>query len=68
MNILITGGAGFIGSHITNEYIEAGHSVTIIDDLSTGEMQLVNPEATFYKMEILSPKVKNVLEKEIKFI
>ncbi|MZG52565.1 MAG: NAD-dependent epimerase/dehydratase family protein [Nitrospinae bacterium] len=64
MNILVTGGAGFIGSHIVNTYIEAGHSVTIIDDLSTGEMQLVNPEATFYKLDIHSPEVKNVLEKE----
>ena len=64
MNILVTGGAGFIGSHIVKAYIDAGHSVTIIDDLSTGEIHLLNPEATFYKLNILSPKVKNVLEKE----
>ena len=64
MNILVTGGAGFIGSHIVKAYIDAGHSVTIIDDLSTGEMKLVNPEATFYKLGIHSPEVKNVLEKE----
>ena len=64
MNILVTGGAGFIGSHIVKAYIDAGHSVTIIDDLSTGEMKLVNPEATFYKLDIHSPEVKNVLEKE----
>ena len=64
MNILVTGGAGFIGSHIVKAYIDAGHSVTIIDDLSTGEMKLVNPEATFYKLDIHSPQVKNILEKE----
>ena len=64
MNILVTGGAGFIGSHIVKAYIEAGHSVTIIDDLSTGEMKLVNPEATFYNLDIPSPKVKNILKKE----
>ena len=34
MNILVTGGAGFIGSHIVNGYIEAGHHVTVIDNLS----------------------------------
>ena len=64
MNILVTGGAGFIGSHIVKAYIDAGHSVTIIDDLSTGEMKLVNSKATFYKLDIHSPEVKNVLEKE----
>ena len=64
MNILVTGGAGFIGSHIVKAYIDAGHSVSIIDDLSTGEMKLVNPEASFYKLDIQSPEVKNVLEKE----
>ena len=64
MNILVTGGAGFIGSHIVKTYIDAGHSVTIIDNLSTGEMKLVSPEATFYKLDIHSPEVKNVLEKE----
>tara|TARA_B100000686_G_scaffold68924_1_gene74691 strand:- start:396 stop:1319 length:924 start_codon:yes stop_codon:yes gene_type:complete len=64
VNILVTGGAGFIGSHIVKAYIDAGHSVTIIDDLSTGEMKLVNPEASFYKLDIHSPEVKNVLEKE----
>ena len=58
MNILVTGGAGFIGSHIVNAYIDAGHSVTIIDDLSTGEIQLVNPKATFYKMDIHYPEIK----------
>ena len=52
MKILVTGGAGFIGSHIVNEYIEVGHSVTVIDNLSTGEIQLINPKANFYKMDI----------------
>ena len=64
MNILVTGGAGFIGSHIVNEYIEAGHSVTVIDNLSTGEIQLINPKANFYKMDIHSSEVTNVLKKE----
>ena len=43
MKILVTGGAGFIGSHIVNAYINAGHDVVVIDDLSSGEIKLVNP-------------------------
>ncbi|MCK4696269.1 MAG: GDP-mannose 4,6-dehydratase, partial [Candidatus Cloacimonetes bacterium] len=37
MNILITGGAGFIGSHLAEKLLEMGHSVSVIDNLSTGE-------------------------------
>ena len=37
MKILVTGGAGFIGSHVVNTYINAGHDVIVIDDLSSGE-------------------------------
>ena len=50
--ILVTGGAGFIGSHIVDAYIAAGHHVAVIDDLSTGAMGNVNPAATFYKADI----------------
>jgi UDP-glucose 4-epimerase len=64
MRILVTGGAGFIGSHIVNAYIDAGNEVTVIDNLSSGEMKLVNPKATFYHLDIHSPEVKTVLEKE----
>mgnify|MGYP006248542155 FL=1 len=64
MKILVTGGAGFIGSHIVNAYIDAGNEVTVIDNLSSGEMKLVNPKARFYHLDIHSPEVKNVLEKE----
>jgi UDP-glucose 4-epimerase len=41
MNILVTGGAGFIGSHIVNTYIEAGHIVTVIDNLSSGQRRFL---------------------------
>jgi UDP-glucose 4-epimerase len=64
MRILVTGGAGFIGSHIVNAYINAGNEVTVIDNLSSGEMKLVNPKATFYHLDIHSPEVKTVLKKE----
>lgn len=52
MNILVTGGAGFIASHIVDAFIEKGHNVTIIDNLTTGREENINPKAKFYKMDI----------------
>jgi UDP-glucose 4-epimerase len=52
MRILITGGAGFIGSSVAAGYIGAGHDVTIVDDLSTGRMENIPPEAHFFKADI----------------
>ena len=51
-NILITGGAGFIGSYIAEKVIELGHRVIIVDDLSTGNMENVPKEATFVGLDI----------------
>jgi UDP-glucose 4-epimerase len=64
MNILVTGGAGFIGSHIADAYIEAGHHVVIIDDLSTGHKKNVNPKATFHKLDIRNPALKELFLSE----
>ena len=64
MNILVTGGAGFIASHIVNTYIEAGHCVTVIDNLSSGRLQFLNPKAKFYEIDILDPKITDVLKSE----
>tara|TARA_B100000686_G_C16724895_1_gene937189 strand:- start:127 stop:1050 length:924 start_codon:yes stop_codon:yes gene_type:complete len=64
MNILVTGGAGFIGSHIANTYIGAGHRVTVIDNLTSGKLRFLNPRANFYKMDVLDPKVLDVLKSE----
>ena len=64
MNILVTGGAGFIGSHIVNTYIEAGHCVTVIDNLSSGRLQFLNPKAKFYEIDILDPKITDILKSE----
>ena len=52
MKIIVTGGAGFIGSHIVDAYIQAGHKVVVIDNLSTGFRKNVNPKAKFYKADI----------------
>jgi UDP-glucose 4-epimerase len=54
MKILVTGGCGFIGSHIADAYIRQGHEVSIIDDLSTGDIANLNPKAKFYEMDINS--------------
>jgi UDP-glucose 4-epimerase len=52
MKIIVTGGAGFIASHVADAYINEGHKVVIIDNLLTGFRKNVNPKATFYKADI----------------
>ncbi|MEK7075476.1 MAG: NAD-dependent epimerase/dehydratase family protein, partial [Patescibacteria group bacterium] len=49
MKILVTGGTGFIGSHIVDAYVNLGHKVVVIDNLSTGFRKNLNPKAKFYK-------------------
>ncbi len=56
MRIVVTGGAGFIGSHIVDAYIAAGHEVLVIDDLSSGHRENLNPKARFAKLDIRDPK------------
>lgn len=63
MKILVTGGAGFIGSHIVDTYIALGHKVIVLDNLSTGKIEFVNKRAKFYKCDI---KDKNEIENIIK--
>lgn len=63
--ILVTGGAGFIGSHIVDAYIKLGHKVIIIDNLSTGFKKNINPKAIFYKMDIRDKKsIEKIFKKE----
>ena len=57
MRALVTGGAGFIGSHITDALIDAGHTVTVVDDLSRGRRDQVNSGATFVELDITSPEL-----------
>ncbi|MBY0414793.1 MAG: UDP-glucose 4-epimerase GalE [Bdellovibrionales bacterium] len=64
-NILVTGGAGYIGSHTTDALIKNGFNVVIIDDLSTGFKSLVHEKAKFYQTSILdSEKTAEILVKE----
>ena len=52
MRVLVTGGAGFIGSNIVDALISAGHEIAIIDNLSTGKEENINPEACFFHIDI----------------
>lgn len=52
MRILVTGGAGFIASHITDAYINLGHHVAVVDNLSTGKSDFINKRAKFYPADI----------------
>lgn len=65
MNVLVTGGAGFIGSHVADELIAAGHRVVIVDDLSTGHRENVPAAATFYAADICdAPKMAEIFATE----
>jgi UDP-glucose 4-epimerase len=63
MKILVTGGAGFIASQIVDAYIEQGHSVTILDDLSSGKKANVNPKATLVTQDIRDPNLSTLFAK-----
>lgn len=62
MKILITGGAGFIASHIADEYINLGHEVFILDNLSTGFVENINPKATFINTDICDKSLNKLFE------
>ena len=64
MKILITGGAGFIGSHVVEAYLSAGHDVVVVDDLSTGSKKNLPAGVPFYLMNIGSPELAKVFELE----
>ena len=63
MRIVITGGAGFIASHITDAYIERGHEVHIFDDFSTGQKSNLNPKATLHTVDIAEPTAAELITK-----
>ncbi len=64
MKILVTGGAGFIGSHVVEAYLAAGHQVTVLDDLSTGRRGNVDPRARLVEMDLADPRVGELLAAE----
>jgi UDP-glucose 4-epimerase len=62
--ILVTGGAGFIGSHVVDLFLSKGYEVVVVDDLSTGRLSNLNPQATFYQTDIRSAKVREIFAAE----
>ncbi len=58
--VLVTGGAGFIGSHVVDAYLERGDRVWVVDDLSSGRLANVNPGAEFVEIGIEDPAVRDV--------
>jgi UDP-glucose 4-epimerase len=64
MKVLVTGGAGFIGSHVVDLYLENGYEVVVVDDLSTGRESNLNPKAKFYQLDIRNPELAEVFERE----
>ena len=64
MKILVTGGAGFIGSHVVDALVAAGHDVVVVDDLSTGHRENLNPKARFHQLDITDPKMVELIRDE----
>ena len=64
MKILVTGGAGFIGSHVVDTFVAAGHRVAVVDNLSTGKRAQVNREARLHVVDLRSDQLADVFESE----
>ncbi len=64
MKILVTGGAGFIGSHVVDAYVQHNHEVVVVDDLSNGKQENLNPRARFYALDIRDDKLDEVFAAE----
>ena len=64
MKILLTGGAGFIGSHLVDAYIAAGHEVTVVDNLSSGVRDQVSPRARFVQLDIRDAALGDLFRQE----
>jgi UDP-glucose 4-epimerase len=62
MRVLVTGGAGFIGSHLTDALVDRGDEVLVVDDLSTGERAYVNPSAAFEELDIRTPEAAALVQ------
>ncbi|OQA09402.1 MAG: UDP-glucose 4-epimerase [Firmicutes bacterium ADurb.Bin373] len=64
MRILVTGGAGFIGSHIVDLLVETGCRVSVADNLSSGLFENINPRVNFYKIDIRDQALAEAIARE----
>jgi len=64
VKVLVTGGAGFIGSHVTDVFLDAGHEVWALDDLSSGRRENLRPEVRLVVLDIRSPDAARLMESE----
>ena len=64
MKVLVTGGAGFIGSHVVDRLLQEGHDVVVVDNLVTGKRKNVPKAVQFYKLDIENPKLERIFRNE----
>ena len=65
MKVLLTGGCGFIGSHVQDKYIEKGYDVIIVDNLNSGKREYLNPKARLYETDIRDRgRLEEIFKKE----
>ena len=60
---MVTGGAGFIGSHLVDRLLEEGYTVHVVDDLSSGKLKNLNPDARLHHMSITNPALQDVMDR-----
>jgi UDP-glucose 4-epimerase len=64
LRILVTGGAGFIASHVAERYLSLGHEVSVVDNLVTGKLQNLPPQARFYEVDLTGDELDRVFAAE----
>jgi len=64
MKILVTGGAGFIGSNVADGYLKEGHQVVVVDNLYSGKLENLNPDVKFYNEDVRSDEIESIIKDE----